>query len=63
MRVGAYVNPTTYVVTGLRQMTLGTTSSIGQISNMPLWLCFVITVGFAALGMHKALKDFRKAVQ
>ena len=62
MQIGAYANPTTYVVTGLRQLTMGATSSPGQ-TTLSLWLCFVITVGFAAFGMHMALKAFRKAVQ
>lgn len=63
MRLGAYANPTTYVVTGLRQITLGSTPSIGTIASIPLWICFIVTTGFAALGMFWALKAFKKAIK
>jgi ABC-2 type transport system permease protein len=63
MRIGAYANPTTYVVTGLRQITLGTAPSMGAVANIPLWICFVITTGFAVLGMYWALTAFKKAIK
>jgi len=59
MRVGAYANPTTYVVTGLRQITLGPTPSMDTAANIPLWLCFLVALGFAIIGMGIALKAFR----
>jgi ABC-2 type transport system permease protein len=63
MRIGTYFNPTTYVVSGLRQITLGPTPTIETSLNMPLWLCFLVAMGFAALGMNMALKAFTKAIQ
>lgn len=63
MQVGALANPTTYVVTGLRQITLGPTLTMGEVANIPLWLCFVVTAGFAALGMYLALRAFKKAIK
>jgi ABC-2 type transport system permease protein len=63
MRIGAYANPTTYVVTGLRQITLGPTPTMGSIANIPLWLCFVISIAFAAFGMNLALRAFKKAIK
>lgn len=63
MRIGAYANPTTYAVTGLRQITLAPTSTIGVAANIPLWICFVITTGFAILGMIWALKAFERAIR
>ena len=63
MRIGAYANPTTYVVTGLRQITLGSTVTMGPMANIPLWLCFVVSTGFAAVGMNLALKAFKTAIR
>ena len=63
MRIGAYANPTTYVVTGLRQITLGPAPTMGAVASIPLWLCFAVTAGFAAFGMYLALKAFKKAIK
>jgi len=62
MRLGAYANPTTYVVAGLRQTTLEHTPGMGTIANIPIFLCFLISAGFAFLGMYAALKTFNKAI-
>ena len=62
MRIGAYLNPTTYVVTGLRQITLGPAPTMGTVASIPIWICFVVTLIFAALGMYMALKAFIKAI-
>ncbi len=63
MQIGAYANPTTYIVTGLRQITLGPTPTMGTVANIPLWICFVVAVGFAAFGMNMALRAFKKAIK
>ena len=63
MRIGAYANPTTYVVAGLRQITLGPAPTMGAIANIPLWLCFAVAAGFAAFGMNMALRAFQKAIK
>ena len=63
MRIGAYANPTTYVVTGLRKITLGATPTMGAVANIPLWLCFAVAAGFAVFGMYIALKAFEKAIK
>jgi ABC-2 type transport system permease protein len=63
MRVGAYTNPTTYVVTGLRQITLGPAPTMGSTANIPLWICILVSAGFAAFGMNMALKAFNKAIK
>jgi ABC-2 type transport system permease protein len=63
MRIGAYANPTTYVVTGLRQITLGPARTMGTVANIPLWLCFVVAAGFAVFGMIMALGAFKKAIK
>ena len=63
MRVGAYANPTTYVVSALRDIALSPTPMMGTIANLPVGLCFIVTTGFAVLGMYAALKAFEKAIQ
>jgi len=63
MRIGAYANPTTYVVTGLRQITLGSTPTMGTVASIPVWLCYLVTLVFAALGMNMALKAFKRAIR
>ena len=63
MRIGAYANPTTYVVTGLRQITLGPAPTMGAVASIPLWLCFVVSAGFAAFGMNMAFRAFKKAIK
>jgi ABC-2 type transport system permease protein len=63
MRIGAYANPTTYVVTGLRQTALGPVSTIGIDASIPLWLCIAVSVAFAVLGINLALIAFRKAIK
>jgi ABC-2 type transport system permease protein len=63
MQIGAYANPTTYIVTGLRQITLSPVPTIGTVANIPLWLCFVVSVGFAVFGMNMALRAFEKVIK
>ncbi len=63
MRIGAFANPTTYVVSGLRQTTLGPVATIGTNAHIPLWLCIAIAAGFAVLGMSIALSAFRTAIK
>ena len=63
MKIGAYANPTTYVITGLRQITLSQTPTMGSVAQIPLWLCFVVSAGFAALGMNMALRAFKKTIK
>ncbi len=58
MRIGAYGNPTTYVVTGLRQMSLSTVSAAAP--SIPTWLCFAVSAGFAVTGLYAALKVFNR---
>jgi len=62
MRIGAYINPTTYVVTGLRQTTLELPPAMGSMTNIPVILCYLVSAGFAALGMYAALKAFKRAI-
>jgi ABC-2 type transport system permease protein len=63
MRVGAYVNPTTYVVSALRNTTLSPTSMMNATADVSIVLCFAITTGFALVGMYTALNAFKKTIQ
>lgn len=63
MRIGALINPTTYVVTGLRQITMAPALDMGNVDAIPLWLCFLVVVTFAVLGMGMALKAFKSAIE
>ena len=63
MRMGAYANPTTYVVSALRNIALSPTSMMSAMADISLGLCFVITTGFAVLGMYTALRAFKKTIQ
>ncbi|MBN2656734.1 MAG: ABC transporter permease [Spirochaetales bacterium] len=59
MRIGALANPTTYVVTGLRQTALDSVQSAGAAA-IPLWICFAVSAGFALAGLAAAAKVFKK---
>jgi ABC-2 type transport system permease protein len=63
MRIGALINPTTYVVTGLRQITMAPALDMGNVDAIPLWICFLVVVTFAVLGMGMALKAFKSAFE
>jgi ABC-2 type transport system permease protein len=62
LRVGAMLNPTTYVVSGLRAIMMApvTDSTAGII---PVWLCFLVIAAFAAAGMGLALKAFQATIK
>ena len=63
MRVGAYANPTTYVVSALRNIALSPTPMMGATADLSVGACFVVTTGFAVLGMYIALKAFIRTIQ
>lgn len=63
MRIGALINPTTYVVTGLRQITMAPTPDIGNLEAIPLWLGFLVVVTFAGLGMGLAFGAFKTSIK
>jgi ABC-type polysaccharide/polyol phosphate export permease len=63
MRIGALLNPTTYVVTGLRQITMSPTLDMGNLDAISLWICFLVVAVFAALGMGLALKAFKASIK
>ena len=63
MRIGALINPTTYVIDGVRQTMLKDGAALAGGEVLPLWLCFVIIAAFAALGMGMAYSAFKKSIK
>ena len=63
MQIGAYLNPTTYVVSGLRQTTMAAVADASGVETIPLWLCFLVVAVFATLGMGLALNAFKSAIK
>jgi len=55
MRVAAKINPTSYLVDGVRQLMMGRTG------DFPLWLCFAVVAGFGMLFMIVAVVAFKKS--
>ncbi len=63
MQIGARLNPTTYVVDGLRQMVLQNGDLLAGGELIPLWQCFGAIILFAVVGMWLAYIAFRSTVQ
>jgi len=63
MKVGVYANPTTYVVSGLRQITMAAAPSMGAADAVPIWLCFLVSGLFAVVGMLLARRAFLKSIR
>ena len=55
MQVAAKVNPTSYLVDGIRQLLMGTPG------DFPLWLCFTVVAGFGALFLLLSVGAFRRS--
>jgi len=63
MEIAARINPTTYVVTGMRIMTFGTSDALGAVDNIPLWLCFLVVVVFLSFGMALGYRAFKSSLK
>jgi ABC-2 type transport system permease protein len=63
MRIGAYINPTSWVIDGVRQTMLQGGAVMTGGEALPLWLCFVVIAVFAALGMVMASSAFKKSLK
>ena len=63
MEAGARINPTSYVVDGLRQMTLENATLMSGNGDFELWLCFLVVGVFAAGGMFLALRAFQSTIK
>ena len=63
MRIGALINPTSYVIDGVRQMVLEDGAALAGGEVLSLWLCFVVVAAFAALGMWMAYNAFKSSIK
>jgi ABC-2 type transport system permease protein len=63
MEIAARFNPTTYVVTGLRIMTFGTSDALGKVDTIPLWLCFLVVAIFLAFSMALGYRAFKGSLK
>jgi ABC-2 type transport system permease protein len=63
MRIGALVNPTSYVIDGVRQMMLKDGAALAGGEVLSLWLCFLVVGVFAALGMWMAYSAFKNSLK
>jgi ABC-2 type transport system permease protein len=62
MEVAARLNPTTYVVSGMRLMTFGASDAMGSSNAIPLWLCFLVVGLFLALCMALGYRAFNSSL-
>ncbi len=62
MEIGARINPTSYVVDGLRQMVLSDATMLVGGDALPLWQCFLVVGSFAMLGMWYAYVAFKQSL-
>jgi ABC-2 type transport system permease protein len=63
MRIGALINPTSYVIDGVRQMMLKDGAALAGGEVLALWLCFAVVAVFAALGMWMAYGAFKASIK
>jgi ABC-2 type transport system permease protein len=62
MEIAARINPTTYVVTGMRLMTFGTVETLATTSTIPIWLCFLSVAIFLSFGMIIGYRAFKSSL-
>ena len=55
MQVPAKINPTSYLVDGVRQMMMNASG------DFPLWLCFAVVTGFGLLFMALSVAAFKNS--
>jgi ABC-type polysaccharide/polyol phosphate export permease len=58
----AYLNPVTYLISGLRELLFTNDNIVAKTDAVELWLCFVIIALFAVVGMFLAKKAFKKSL-
>lgn len=63
MRIGALINPTSYVIDGVRQMMLKDGAALAGGEVLALWLCFIVVAAFSALGMWMAYSAFKNSLK
>ncbi len=62
MQIGAYLNPTTYVVSGMRSFMMAS-NDYCTADPIAVWLSVLVTGGFACFGMFFAIRAFRSTIK
>jgi hypothetical protein len=62
MRIGSLLIPTTYTIDCLRQMMFRDPAALVGGDPTPLWLCWVVVLAFAAIGVWLAYAAFMKPI-
>ncbi len=63
MQIGARLNPTSYVVDGMRQVVFDNGASLAGAEFLPLWLCFSVVAAFGVFGILLAYVLFKKSIK
>ena len=63
MEIAARINPTTYVVSGMRSMTFATGDALAAADTIPLGLCFIVVGIFLAFGMILGYRAFMSSIK
>jgi len=63
MRIVALINPTTYLVSGMRSALFASDTLFATGSTLPLWTSFLAVFAFAGLGMLLATRAFGRSIR
>ena len=62
MKFLAYINPTTYLISGLRELLFTNDNIVANMGTIDIWLSFLVIALFAFLGMFLARRAFKKSL-
>ncbi len=62
MKFLAYINPTTYLISGLRELLFTNDNIVANMGAIDIWLSFAVIALFAFLGLFIARKAFKKSL-
>ncbi len=62
MKIISYLNPTTYLISGLREFLFTNDNIMATSATIPIWSSFLVIALFAFLGMLWAKKAFKKSL-
>lgn len=62
MQVTARINPTSYLIDGLRQMMFTDAATLAGSQLIPLWQCFAVIAAFVVIGMGLAYRAFVRSI-
>ncbi len=62
MKIGAKMNPTSYLVEGLRHLIFSDNSHLTNHTTIPLWVCILVMITFSIFGMTIAYISFKRTI-